>query len=89
MPTIGPDLPPHLLAKRKREAEAGAPTKVPEDSNARSSPEAGEKRRRVAGPAPPPAPLDELPTHSPEESDSSSSDDDFGPALPTGNEPLV
>lgn len=36
------------------------------------------------GPAPPPAPLDERPSHAPygDEDDSDSSDDDFGPALP-------
>ncbi|KAJ9625893.1 hypothetical protein H2203_004660 [Taxawa tesnikishii (nom. ined.)] len=51
------------------------------------SPSEPEKRARVIGPAPPPAPLDERPAIGPDEDDesSSSSDDDcFGPALPTG-----
>jgi len=86
MSSIGPDLPPHLLAKRKRQAEdekttVKAATVAPNPSK---SPEGAEKRRRVMGPAPPPAPLDELPSASAQNAeDSSSSDDDYGPSMPT------
>ena len=77
--TIGPTLPPHL-AKRPRD-----------DADDSSSDTDAEKRRRVLGPALPPAPLDERPQSPPAAgattaadsgSDSDSSDDDFGPAPP-------
>ncbi|OCK81232.1 hypothetical protein K432DRAFT_381481 [Lepidopterella palustris CBS 459.81] len=83
MSSIGPQLPPHLLAKRKYSEEEEAPTKP--SAAPSSSPESSEKRRRVLGPAPPPAPLNELPSSRPSHSDSedsSSDDDDFGPAPP-------
>ncbi|OCL15146.1 hypothetical protein AOQ84DRAFT_279548 [Glonium stellatum] len=85
MSSIGPELPPHLLAKRKRLAEEEESSKA---SPARpSSPSGSEKRRKVVGPAPPPAPLNELPPQpaDSEDEESSSSDDDFGPAPPTGD----
>jgi hypothetical protein len=86
MPSVGPDLPPHLLAKRKREdeEEAARASKSPR-SQPSTTPEASEKRRRIIGPAPPPAPLDELPNTTAHEKDDSSSDDEFGPAVPTGD----
>ncbi|KAK8226063.1 hypothetical protein HDK90DRAFT_74945 [Phyllosticta capitalensis] len=95
--TIGPTLPPHLLAKRKRDGDdedssssaSSSPPKNTANRSRSSSPDGGEKRRRVLGPAPPPAPLDEMPKTGPNgsESDSdSSSDDDFGPAPPTAAE---
>jgi len=86
MSSIGPELPPHLLAKRKRlveEVESSKPFPTRP-----SSPSGSEKRRRVVGPAPPPTPLDELPSQPAEsegEEGSSSDDDDFGPAPPTGD----
>jgi hypothetical protein len=85
MPSVGPELPPHL-AKRKRSPEddddrsSSPPTKI----QAASPP----KERRILGPAPPPASLDERPSEpaeTPEHSsakDSSSDDDDYGPSLP-------
>ncbi|KAI9687263.1 MAG: hypothetical protein M1822_002306 [Bathelium mastoideum] len=87
MSAIGPELPPHLLAKRKR--QVAAPDAVGE--TAASKPPIlgpGEKRRRVIGPAAPPRSLDEQPTESPNpeasEGDSDSdSDDDYGPAPST------
>lgn len=86
MSSIGPEIPPHLLAKRKRLAEEVESSKpFPTRS---SSPSGSEKRRRVVGPAPPPTPLDELPSQPAEsegEEGSSSDDDDFGPAPPTGD----
>ncbi|KAF2164090.1 hypothetical protein M409DRAFT_25437 [Zasmidium cellare ATCC 36951] len=87
MSGIGADLPPHLLAKRKRqeeEAESDAPTTA-SGAKRPSSPDEPEKRRKVLGPAMPPAPLDERPTAPPdaEDEDSSDDDDDFGPSLPT------
>ncbi|KAF1912635.1 hypothetical protein BDU57DRAFT_559823 [Ampelomyces quisqualis] len=80
MPSIGPTLPPHL-AKRSRD----------DDADRASSPDSSDKRRRIGGPAPPPAvgpapppaPLDQRPPHPADgDSDSDSSDDDFGPAPP-------
>lgn len=86
---MGPELPAHLLAKRKRQAEdeeEGSPV-IHDNSRAHSrSPSSadGEKRRRVIGPSLPPAALEERPSGDPTESGSSdSSDDDFGPAVPS------
>lgn len=92
MSGIGAELPPHLLAKRKRQQEEQSQDAPPTASGAKRSPspDAAEKRRRVVGPAMPPAPLDERPIEpaQPEE-DESSDDDDFGPSLPpTGAESL-
>lgn len=93
MSGIGAELPPHLLAKRKRQQEEQAQDESPIASGAKrsSSPEGADKRRRVIGPAMPPAPLEERPTEpattQPQEGESSSDDDDFGPSLPpTGAE---
>ncbi|KAI9731599.1 MAG: hypothetical protein M1834_004720 [Cirrosporium novae-zelandiae] len=95
MSTVGPELPPHLLAKRKRqreqEEEAAGSTRERPSSPSESHPassDGGEKRRRVAGPALPPAPLDEMPIGRPNE-DEESSDDEFGPALPSADGPSV
>ena len=97
MSDIGAQLPPHLLAKRKRQQEENAriPLWGPSGAKAPSAPplaeEAQEKRRRIAGPAMPPAPIEERPTEpiqrtvqstSLDEGDSSD-DDDFGPAAPS------
>lgn len=90
MSSIGPELPPHLLAKRKREdteeadPKADATTEnVPARGRSRSSSaDSASERRRVIGPAPPPAPLDERPVQPTVEEEDSSSDDDFGPSLP-------
>lgn len=87
MSGIGADLPPHLLAKRKRQEEE-APSDAPAPASGAkrpSSPDEPDKRRRVLGPAMPPAPLDERPSEPPKtkEEDSSDDDDDFGPSLPT------
>ncbi|THX56879.1 hypothetical protein D6D06_04045 [Aureobasidium pullulans] len=127
MSAAGPELPPHLLAKRKRQHEeeqknqpatsSGANQESPQDKRQRvAGPELPQSAspapagptlppsvgptlpspksepqvvqpvtgpaRPVAGPAPPPAPLDERPT-APQDSDSDSDDDDFGPALPS------
>jgi len=86
MSDIGPTLPPHLLAKRKRQQEEASQDGPATDSGAKRarSPNADEKRRKVMGPAMPPASLDERPTHAPNaaETDSDDDDDDLGPALP-------
>jgi hypothetical protein len=121
MSAAGPELPPHLLAKRKRQQEeaqkndpstsSGAnqdslkrqkvtgPELPPSASSTQagpslpptvSSPSVGptlpsptnQPARPVAGPAPPPAPLDERPL-APPDSDDDSDDDGFGPSLPT------
>ena len=88
MSGIGAELPPHLLAKRKRQQEEESKDAPATASGAKrsASPEEPEKRRKVMGPAMPPAPLDERPNEPPNaaDDDSSSEDDDFGPALPTG-----
>ena len=73
---VGPELPPHL-AKRKHDSDE----ETPEREKSRS-PEGPEKRRRVLGPAMPPAPLEERPEEPANDSDSSSDDDDYGPAMP-------
>ncbi|CAK4030786.1 Hypothetical predicted protein [Lecanosticta acicola] len=88
MSGIGAELPPHLLAKRKRQQEEEAEDAPATASGAKrsASPNEPEKRRKVMGPAMPPAPLEERPSEPPPptEEDSSDDDDDFGPALPTG-----
>lgn len=90
MSGIGAELPPHLLAKRKRQQEEASKDAPTSTSGAKRSPspDGAEKRRKVAGPAMPPAPLEERPTQPPEtQEDDSSDDDDFGPSLPpTGAE---
>jgi len=86
MPSVGPNLPSHLLAKRKREdEEEAAPASSSPGPEPSTLPEASEKRRRIIGPAPPPARLDELPNTTAQEEENSSSDDEFGPAVPTGD----
>ena len=87
MSIIGPELPPHLQTKRKRNEEDDKTEDISQTppKRARSSSRGSEaKSRRVIGPAVPPAPLSERPTTSPKpDADSSSSDDDdFGPSLP-------
>lgn len=90
---VGPEIPPHILAKRKRKAEEEA-TRVAAAAATSTSPTPpsdsdAPKKRRTVGPAPPPAPLDERPTAPPDggtrkddDGDSSSDDDDIGPSLP-------
>ncbi|KAI4241726.1 MAG: hypothetical protein L6R40_004403 [Gallowayella cf. fulva] len=92
MATVGPELPPHLLAKRKRQQEeAEDDTSKPQprsrSSSQTSSTISDSKRRKTIGPAPPPAPLSERPAsppspQNPNQSNSDSDDDDFGPSLP-------
>ncbi|KAL1304004.1 hypothetical protein AAFC00_000445 [Neodothiora populina] len=104
MSAIGASLPPHLLAKRKRQQEESSQDDhdITPGAKKAKSPGAeetqGDKRPRVAGPAPPvlgptppPAPLDQRPSHpanSDREDDDSSSDDDddFGPAPPSAKD---
>jgi len=98
MSAVGPELPPHLLAKRKRQQEQEDENEPSRTSGAKraKTPEADEKRARVIGPAAPPAPLDERPSEPPTgsigpidddgEEESSDDDDDFGPALPTAQD---
>jgi len=81
MSTVGPELPPHLHAKRKRNDEAHDTSPKRRRSSSRSSNDA--KPHRIIGPALPPASLSELPPSVPGlEPDGDSSDDDFGPSLP-------
>jgi len=96
MSNVGPQLPPHLAAKRKRqqqEAEKAAQTEILSTASANvesvsetiesDDGDATEKRRRTIGPSLPPAPIDEMPSYPPEVEDESSSDDDIGPSLPS------
>lgn len=124
MSAAGPELPPHLLAKRKRQQEEAQKNDASTSSGANpespkrqrvtgpelppsasatpagpalspnvSSPSVGptlppsepQPVRPVAGPAPPPAPLDERPL-APPDSDDDSDDDGYGPALPTATD---
>lgn len=91
MSTAGPELPPHLIAKRRRQEEETQAAEVISPSPKPNSPiispaNSENKRRRTIGPSLPPAPLSELPPITPtKSSNSDSSDDDFGPSLPTHN----
>lgn len=90
MSTAGPELPPHLLAKRKREKEAQAQSSTSPSrsrSSSTSSTKSSVKRRRVLGPSLPPAPLSEqpIPNSNPANSNCNSDSDsesDVGPSLP-------
>ena len=85
MVTVGPELPPHLAAKRKREQEAEyAEQESADPRRTSSSPDSdsASKRQRVLGPSLPPAPLDERPNQGPYEGEDSDSDVELGPALP-------
>lgn len=88
MSTIGPALPPHILAKRKRQQEeedaqpilAATPAQIASRS---SSPDSVSKRKRVLGPAPPPASIEERPVIAQTADGESSSEDEYGPVVPS------
>ncbi|PNS20893.1 hypothetical protein CAC42_2824 [Sphaceloma murrayae] len=87
MSAIGPELPPHLLAKRKRRLEEEHEDADAAASGAKRSktPPVEEHSRRI-GPSGPPAALEQRPTTSlsaHDEDSSSDDDDDFGPSLPS------
>ncbi len=84
MGSIGPELPSYIPTKRKHDQEGTAisPKTKKKALSHSSSPESAGKRRRVIGPALPPAPLDELPPH---QSEDSSSDEGYGPTLLPNN----
>ena len=85
MPLVGPELPPHLAAKRKRHTEEQdeQPTAIQGAGPSRApSSGTGHKHQRFLGPTLPPAPLDERLASKPEIIDESDSDNDVGPALP-------
>ncbi|MCJ1380813.1 hypothetical protein MMC17_003922 [Xylographa soralifera] len=85
MSRVGPELPPHLAAKRKRKdnEEEKRPARAHPTSRSQSSSNDGAgKNKRILGPSLPPANLDERPTTAPSGVDDSDSDDDIGPALP-------
>ena len=87
----GPEIPPHILEKRKRKAEEAAASQAIVGSiyNKPDAPKALEKRPRIIGPALPSSPLDERPSHSPQEEEDDSSDNEIGPSLPSGLGPEV
>ncbi|RMZ85282.1 hypothetical protein DV738_g178, partial [Chaetothyriales sp. CBS 135597] len=67
MPVVGPQLPPHLADKRKRDDSDDSSDEGGELQPSTQSPDSSSsaKRPRVIGPALPPAPLDERPTSTP------------------------
>jgi hypothetical protein len=81
--SIGPQLPPHLLPKRKRDDdeadERNKPTEPPSPAlPAPSSPDSP-KRRRIIGPAAPPAPLSQPPASLTSVDAPAADDDDTSP----------
>ena len=85
MSAVGPELPPHLIAKRKRQQKEQIDEPISTRSRSVSySSDTGEKRRRILGPSLPPAVLDERPPNGPESdaASDSESDSDLGPAPP-------
>ena len=85
MSRVGPELPPHLAAKRKRkdDEEEERPARSQPASHSRSSSnDSTDKKQRILGPSLPPANLDERPITAPSGVDDSDSDDEIGPALP-------
>ena len=86
MSSIGPELPPHLQAKRKRQEADTDQLRASVlllNANSGSGTEGGEKRQRILGPSLPPAPIDQRPSTPPDVEQDSDSDDDLGPALPS------
>lgn len=95
MPVPGPQLPPSLLTKRKREDSEDREGQQKEPStpdpvkNVELDDSSSTKKSRAIGPTLPPANLDQLPSKQPEDGSSSgddddNDDDDFGPSLPRG-----
>jgi hypothetical protein len=81
MSVAGPELPPHLAAKRKRQTEEEAEQPVSRSGSSTSNNNAGQKRR-VLGPSLPPAPLEELLVSKANTDGDSESEYDIGPSLP-------
>ncbi|CUS11088.1 unnamed protein product [Tuber aestivum] len=78
--TVGPSIPPHILAKRKLDEDEGN-SRAPSGVGPSMPDELDIKKRRAVGPVLPL--IDERPSSGPEEGDDeTSSDDDIGPALP-------
>lgn len=76
MPSVGPELPPHLKRKRSEDDDnSTAPESPPHKVVAASGPE---PPRRLQGPTAPPAPKNEEEIDLSDEDD----DDDYGPAAP-------
>ncbi|KAK4132832.1 hypothetical protein BT67DRAFT_457147 [Trichocladium antarcticum] len=80
---VGPSLPPSAARTNGDEIPVDDDSDADTTGPAPRRPKAGPAPppKRVLGPAPPPADLSQRPTTSPD-SDSDSSDDDWGPALP-------
>ena len=84
MVTVDPQLPPHLIKRKRSSEDANNTTDVSPKRQRSSSPHSRDTApRRVIGPTAPPALIEEQPT-TPSESTAESSDldDDFGPCLP-------
>ncbi|KAL9623782.1 MAG: hypothetical protein Q9160_002013 [Pyrenula sp. 1 TL-2023] len=84
MPVHGPQLPPSPPGKRKREDFEGDDEESSDRSASQNQKPSDNslKKARSIGPTLPPANIDEVPSKPPEDT-SSSSDDDYGPSLPT------
>lgn len=90
---LGPALPPTAAAKRVDELDLEESS---EDEYGPSKPAITTNNKpfapppkRILGPAPPPAPLSELPSHPANQTthdDTSDSEDDYGPSLPSAND---
>ena len=75
--TVGPTMPP-----QSNNDEIALDDSDSDDVGTAPSKPAARVPRRVMGPAPPPAPLDQMPSRPPSDDSDSDSDDDYGPALP-------
>lgn len=88
---LGPSLPPSVsgpssppTTSKRLLGPCLPPSTAGPSSHPQTKPASPPAARRVLGPAPPPAPLSERPPEPPvEDADSDSSDDDYGPALPS------
>lgn len=84
---VGPSLPPtknpdQLDLDESSDDDNYGPS-APSTTDAKpTSPQAAAPKRRILGPAPPPGPLSELPSHSATHDSPSDSDSDYGPSLP-------
>ena len=87
MPSVGITSPQAHARKRKREADDRDDEAISPSSRSQRSPSASPsstaKEARTIGPTLPPADLEERPQQPPDSDATSSSDDDFGPSMPT------
>ncbi|KAH8679804.1 hypothetical protein BGZ60DRAFT_467821 [Tricladium varicosporioides] len=77
-PTLPPSKNPDELNLDSSSDDDYGPS-IPKSSIKPSSPP---PKKRILGPAPPPAPLSEIPSHPTNDNDTSDSENDYGPSLP-------